>query len=335
MSFIYRSKMRRLSQLSLFVLLAIVPARMRAQVQPGLGPARRVFPDVASGARTVRLGPDGHYYVLVAPGAAVLVFDSAGKKLGQVPAQAVGASAIVFGAALDIDAAGRIYVADRGGNAVNVYAADGTLLAHVRVAAPMGVAALPRDEFAVSSLNNDHLVSVYDFHGALLREFGDPVDPTDDAALNRRLNLGEIASDTEGNLYFAFEYMPEPTVRKYDRFGYLGDELSPKDQQFEAIAQLARHELAPAKTGKAVAPREVVSAIGVDPSSEEIWLALGDLLVHVDRSGKETYSQHIATQAGVSLAPSFIFAEPTRLLLGNDTLGIYEASRVPGTAVAH
>jgi hypothetical protein len=308
---------------------------MRAQVQPGLGPARRVFPDIASGARAVRLGPDGHYYVLVSPGAAVLVLDSAGKKLGQVPVQAVGASAIVFGAALDIDAAGRIYVADRGGNAVNVYAADGTLVAHVRVPAPVGVAALPRDEFAVSSLNADHLISVYDFNGALLREFGDPVDPTDDAALNRRLNLGEIVSDTEGNLYFAFEYLPEPTVRKYDRFGYLGDELSPKDQQFEAVAQLARRELTRAKAGSAVAPREIVSAIGVDPSSQEIWIALGDLLVHLDRSGKETYSQRIATPLGVSLAPSFIFAEPTRLLLGNDTLGIYETPRAPAGAPAH
>jgi hypothetical protein len=327
--------MRRLSQLSLFVLLAVLPVKTRAQAQPGLGPARRVFPDIAAGARSVRRGPDGRYYVLVSPGAAVLVFDSAGKKLGQVPAQAVGASAIVFGAALDIDAAGRIYVADRGGNAVNVYAADGTLLAHVRVSAPVGVAALPRDEFAVCALNSNHLVSVYDFQGALLREFGDPVEPTDDAALNRRLNLGEIASDAEGNLYFAFEYMPEPTVRKYDRFGYLGDEFSPKDQQFEAIAQLARRELAPAKTGKAVAPLEVLSAIGVDPASQEIWIALGDLLVQVDHSGKETYSQRISTPSGVSLAPSFIFAEPTRLLLGNDTLGIYEAPRAIRAAAVH
>ena len=100
----------------------------------------------------------------------------------------------------------------------------------------MGVAALPRDEFAVCSLSNGHLVSVYDFHGALLREFGDPVDPTDDTALNRQLNLGQLASDGAGNLYFAFEYMPEPTVRKYDRFGYLGDELSltTPDMQFAA-----------------------------------------------------------------------------------------------------
>lgn len=335
MSFIYRPKMRRLSQLSLFVLLAVLPARVRAQAQPGLGPVRRVFPDIASGARAVRLGPDGHYYVLVSPGAAVLVFDSAGKKLGQVPAQAVGASAIVFGAALDVDASGRIYVADRGGNAVNVYAADGTLLAHIRVAAPLGIAALPRDEFAVCSLNADHLVSVYDFHGALLREFGDPVEPTEDAALNRRLNLGEIASDTEGNLYFAFEYTPEPSVRKYDRFGYLGDELSPKDQQFEATAQLARRDFARAKSGNSIAPREIISAIGVDPTTQEIWLALGDLMVHMDRTGKETYSQRIATPSGVSLAPTFIFAEASRLLLGSDTLGIYEAPRIASVAVAH
>jgi hypothetical protein len=84
-----------------------------------------------------------------------------------------------------------------------------------------------------------------------------------------------------------------------------------------------------------VAPHEIISALGVDPASQEIWIALGDLLVHADRNGKETYSQRIATPAGADLAPTFIFAEPARLLLGNDAVGIYEVPRGLGSSVTH
>ena len=152
-----------LETLLLAFFLARAPAA-RAQAAPAPSVAHpRIFPEVGPGFRAIRRDSAGRYYVLVAPGSAVLVFDSAGKQLGRVPSQASGASAIVFGAALDMDAAGRLYVADRGGNAVLVYGADGAVLARVRVAAPTAVAALPEDEFAVSSLNSDHLISVYDF----------------------------------------------------------------------------------------------------------------------------------------------------------------------------
>jgi hypothetical protein len=252
-----------------------------------------------------------------------------------VPAQAVGAAAIVFGAALDVDASGRIYVADRGGNAVNVYAADGSLVAHVRVTAPVGVAALPRDEFAVSCVNGDHLISVYDFQGALLREFGDLVNPAPDSSLNLQLNLGALASDAEGNLYFAFEYLPEPTIRKYDRFGYLADEFTVQEPSFEATEQAARRELARAKTGRSVAPREIIGAIGVDAATQEIWVAMDDLVVHMDRTGRGVDTRRSDTPGGVALQPKFISVEADKLLLGNDLLGIYAVSRASGTAVTH
>lgn len=326
--------MKRLSQLSLLIALAVLPLMTRAQAPTAATSTQtqRVFPEVGAGSRAIRRAPDGRYLVLVSPGAAVLIFHADGKKLGQVPAEAVGAAAIVFGVALDVDAAGRIYVADQGGNAVNVYAADGSLAAHVRVPAPIAIAALPRDEFAVSSANADHLISVYDFHGALLREFGDPVSPTDDRSLNRRLNLGALASDADGNLYFAFQYLPDPTVRKYDRFGYLGDEFSINEREFDVTEQLARRELARVKTGSTVAPREIITAIGVDRTTQELWIALGNLLVHADRNGRELDARRLDTSAGIGLQPRFFLVERDRLLLGNDLLGIYALPKASGSA---
>lgn len=322
-----RAAMHMLETLLLAFFLARAPAA-RAQAAPAPSAAHpRIFSEVGPGFRAIRHDSAGRYYVLVAPGSAVLVFDSAGKQLGRVPSQASGASAIVFGAAFDMDAAGRLYVADRGGNAVLVYGADGTVLARVPVAAPTAVAALPEGEFAVSSLNSDHLISVYDFQGTLLRELGNPEDLTDDPALNHRLNLGALASDAAGNLYYAFAFLPEPTVRKYDRFGYLADVISVAVPDAEATAQAARREIARAAAGTAISPRQILSALAVDPSTQDLWVAAGDLVLHCDPTGRAIASDPARTATGARFVPAFILVESNRLLLGNDPLGIYEAQR--------
>ncbi len=318
--------MQRIVQFLLALLLA--PAAMaRAQTAAPLDPPQRVFPDTGPGIRALRGGPAGKYYVLTAPGSSVLVFDGAGKKLGQIPAQPTGAAAIVFGAALDVDHAGRVYVADRGGNVVLIYSPEGTLVARVAVAAPVGVAALPDDEFAVCGFNVNPLISVYDFRGTLLRNFGSLAELADDPALNLRLNLGSLAADAAGNLYFAFSYVPDPTVRKYDRFGYLLSEMVLPIPGIEDVSNEARAEIDRAAQGAVVSPHPVISAFTVDAASQELWVAAGDQLVHFDATGRALESARARTPEGARLDPTFLFAEPDRVFVGADPLGIYELTR--------
>ena len=320
-------------KMAALVALLVFPFFAGAQGNTDHYQGRRVFSEIGRGIRAIRRGPQGQYYILVAPSRVVLIYDSAGKRIGQVPTKLEGAADIIYGTGLDVDQSGRLYVADRGGDAVNVYAADGSLQAHVHVPAPMGVAALPDDTFAVPNAGNDTLLAVYDFRGTLLRKVGELIQLADDTALNSRLNLGHLASDNAGNLYFAFTYLPEPTVRKYDSLGYLVDEMSfGKSEEFQSAAQAARREIARAKKGAAISPHEIISALGVDPNSQEIWLAFSDLLLHFDRDGRTIDGDRTYIVPRTSLAPSFIFVEPDRLLLGSDPLGIYEFSRVIPTA---
>jgi hypothetical protein len=349
--------MKRIAQnllLALSVLSsALVPARhLHAQEDPNLDAAKRRFPDVGGGFRAIRRGPDGSYYVLAAastpapaskqpkslkasnhPDAAlnsarvVLVFDSEGRKLRQIPAQP-RAGERASPDSLDIDASGRVYVADPAGNAVSVYTTDGTVFAHFRIPAPAQIIALPHDQFAVSSANADHLIAVYDLHGTLLREFGELADVSDDADLNHRLNAGHLASDKVGNLYFGFRFLPEPTVRKYDSTsGVLLDELSLTTLDLQPMAQSARQEIARAASGKAILPHEIISALGVDPETQELWLGLGNLLMHFDNADNKTASGRAYTMSGARIVPGFILVEKDDLLLGNDPLGIYEFPR--------
>src|SRR5579864_6321222 len=96
---------------------------VRAQQDPPLDATQRRFSDVGAGFRAVRRGLDGSYYVLAAPAPAVVIFDSQGRKLGQIPAQPRPGE-IVLPNSLDVDVSGRVYIADLGGNAVRVYNAD-------------------------------------------------------------------------------------------------------------------------------------------------------------------------------------------------------------------
>lgn len=332
---------------------ALIPGRLvRAQEDPNLDAAKRRFPDVGAGFRAIRRTPDGLYYVLAAAGTpdpaskrpkpskaskrsdaasnsapAVLVFDSEGRKLHKFPVQTRPGERISADS-LDIDASGRVYVADAAGNAVSIYVADGTLFAHFRIPAPTQIIALPHDQFAVCSANADHLIGIYDSHGTLVREFGELADVRDDAELNHRLNAGHLASDKAGNLYFGFRFLPEPTVRKYDSSsGVLLDELSLTTLDLQPMAQSARQEIARAASGKAILPHEIISALGVDPETQELWLALGNLLMHFDSANNKTASGRAYTMNGARMVPGFILVEKDDLLLGNDPLGIYEFPR--------
>jgi hypothetical protein len=326
-------------------IMSSVGTSARPQEEPTLDATRRVLPDAGAGFRAVRRGPDGSYYVLAAttpPTAskssksaapsifAVLVFDAQGRKLREIPAQRRPRE-IVSGSSLDVDAAGRVYVADAGGNAVIVYGADGTLFARLSVPTPTQIVALPHDQFAVHSANSEHLIALYDLHGALVREFGELADLSDDADLNHRFNVGHLAADEAGNLFFAFRYLPEPTVRKYNpTSGQLLDEMSLTTLDLQPMAQSARQEIARIAAGKARLPHEIISGFGVDPQTQEFWLALGNLLMHFDNADNLTASSRAYTPDRVRLVPNFILVEKDHLLLGGDPLGIYEFPRFPG-----
>ena len=86
---------------------------------------------------------------------------------------------------------------------------------------PVSVVFLPGDEFAVASPDAEHLVTAYDLGGKVVREYGDREEIADRADVNTQVNYGHLVVDDMGNNYFYFDYLPEPTVRKFDHVGYL------------------------------------------------------------------------------------------------------------------
>src|ERR1700681_528918 len=151
--------------LSIAAVAALAPAPFRAQEQfqfeSELLAKRRIFETAGAGFRAIHRGPNGNYYVLTAPSAAVQIFDAAGKRIGQVPSEtAAKGTALAYGESFDVDREGHVAVSDRGANAVKLYAPNGSLATTIPVSGPASVALLPGGEVAIASPNTPPLISV-------------------------------------------------------------------------------------------------------------------------------------------------------------------------------
>jgi hypothetical protein len=330
--------MARLLSLSLAILavaalFTLAPTAPRAQEQyqfeTDLVAKRRVFDSAGAGFRAIRRGPNGNYYILTAPSPAVQIYDPAGKRVAQIPSEkgaAMKSAALVYGESLDVDADGRVAVCDRGANAIKIYSSDGSLTVAIPVPAPTSAVLLPGGEVAVASPRTPFLVTVFDLAGKQVREYGDREEIADNADLNNQVNFGHLVADETGNNYFAFDYFPEPTARKYDHVGYLTMEISLKTLEFQGAAQAARRTIANSGSGIPALHR-IITAMGVDPQSQEVWLAIGTLLMHFDKDGQRVESFRTYMPGGARLEASTILVEPNRLLIGADPQGIYEFAR--------
>ena len=103
-------------------------AATRTQTEvPDIAARGRLFPELGPGLRAIKRDSSGRYYVLAAPATTISVYGTDGKRVGQIPAANSQGAKIVFADDIDIDATGRLLVADRGANAVKIFKADGSL----------------------------------------------------------------------------------------------------------------------------------------------------------------------------------------------------------------
>ncbi len=149
----------------------------------------------------------------------------------------------------------------------------------------------------------------------MVRDYGDREEIADRADINTQVNFGHLVADEIGNNYFSFDYLPEPTVRKFDRVGYLAMEISLKTLDFEPAAQAARKAIARSEGTENEVPslHRIISAVGVDPQTQELWIAIGTLLMRFDKEGQRLSSFRTYLPGGARL-------EPSQIASGADTI---------------
>jgi hypothetical protein len=185
----------------------------------------RVLPEITSGVTAMKRDSAGRYYILAMPPSVIWIYSPQGKRIGQIPRAGTETGKIQYAVDFDLDSDGFLLVADRAANAVEIFSPDGSLLKSIPVLAPTGVVALPDNQFAVSTLRSKRLIEIRTDRGDLVRSFGDPADAGADP-LKQLQNLGRVFGDGNADIYFAFTSLPDPTVRKYDRFGYAATDVT-------------------------------------------------------------------------------------------------------------
>jgi hypothetical protein len=123
--------------------------------------------------------------------------------------------------------------------------------------------------------------------------------------------------------------MPEPTVRQYDRNGYgAGPDVQYLALEAASAAQAIRREIVrQEKHQKTPAFKRVLTGVGVEPASGEVWMAIGNTLIHFDKDGTRRASYQIYTPEGARLEANTLSIEPGRLIVGGDPIGVYEFER--------
>jgi hypothetical protein len=314
-------------------LLMVASCSVFAQEEGELTAGRRLLPGVGPGLKAVKLGTDGRTYVLASPSPGLAGYDTKGEQVLLIATAPAGSKpgdgSIAFGEDFDVDAEGRIYIADRAANLIKVFSPEGTLLRSIPVNAPLSVAALPDAEVAVTTMREPHLVIVFDKNGRDVREFGDPEQITEREDLNRFLNVGRLCTDGQGHLYYAFAFTPEPTVRQYDRYGYAGLEVQYTALEAAPEAQAVRREIQrQEKRRNTPSFKRVLTAAAADPATGEVWMALQNTLLHFDKEGNRRGTYKLYTPEGARLEANTILIEKDHILIGSDPRGIYEFERI-------
>jgi hypothetical protein len=321
--------------------VASVGVHAQQVVEQDITATKRIYPEIGAGVWSIKRGPAGNYYILA--GRSVLMFGDDQQKLKEIPRHPAkdfrGAPPLVYGVAFDVDSTGRVYVADRAANILRIFSPDGDSLLNISFQAPTGIAVLASGEIVASSAAADHLITVFDGRGRELRSIGDQVDFSENRTFNHFLNVGHLAADNANNIYFAFNYFPEPTFRKYDRAGYAQLDISLTTVEFAPAAQAARREIKrETTTGNVPELKPTVSCIGVDPVTERVWLGFGNEIMLFEKDGLQLAEYRLYTPEGGRLIMNSILVEPERLVITSDPLGIYEFPRpdklfsVPTTA---
>jgi len=224
---------------------ALAVPRVSAQgLQNVLRARARVFPAVGPGVAAVKRDSSGRYFILAEPASTISIFDGTGKRIDQFPNANSHGATIRYAVAIDLDSRGRLFVADRGDNSIKIFAPDGSLVAAIHVTAPTSVVALSDGQFAATTLQSKRLVQIMDEKGNTVRTFGDPSDQSQgEASAQPVMDRGRITGDSSGNIYFAFTSLPDPTVQRFDRFGYSAYGAVMSADQFGPSAGHTGHEV--------------------------------------------------------------------------------------------
>lgn len=183
---------------------------------------------------------------------------------------------------------------------------------------------LSTGEICVVGYPHKGLISILDSSGHLVREIGETVQVVPEPKLNAFLNSGKLAVDDSDNIYFAFTWLPKPTVRKYDKTGRLVVEFHPYGQQLEQASQRARQGIERRLVEGGIGGSAVIFGLGIDPKTKDIWVSSGGWIHRYDKSGNPKDTMHFVDQDGRPINVDEILMHDDQVYVVCRVTGVYE-----------
>ena len=80
--------------------------------------------------------------------------------------------------------------------------------------------------------------------------------------------------------------------------------------------------------------KPLITAVAVDPETQDVWAGIGDTLVHFSKTGEPLEMFALTLKGGTQLKPAAILIQKDRFLIATDPWGIYAFARPDGPVIA-
>ena len=285
---------------------------------------RQVAYESGHGTLTLKKGPDGGYYALNQADRCVWMFSPSGSSTGRISSFGMGPSDLLSPKDLAIDSEGNAIIAD-GSNSVKVLSPRGQLLISIPFQRPEHVAILSDGRILVSGFPKEYLMSIFDAQGRFLANLGMPAKVDENAFFNAVLNMGIIAVDKTDDIYYIFQYMLVPTVRKYKPDGTLVAEWH------LTVGEVSEHTLAAAnrryqenKKSAHYGGIQILTAGTFDSDSKTLWVASGAQITQLDPSGHPLRIMKLVRPDGRPLQAEGLIVNRNTIRASTSMAGIFE-----------
>lgn len=250
------------------------------QTVTGVIPIKRVLPEVRNAYR-IKSDQAGNIYVLEREDHSIAVYDHQLKFVRRIGRIGNGPGEFYNIRDFAIGRQGELYIADAGNSRIQVLDSKGRFLRQFRFFAPSSVAVLSGGQILVVGQADDQPIRVFSPEGKYIKTIGTPVDlGLKNRELNAFLNQGRVLVDRNDNIYYMFESLLNPTVRKYSPEGKLLMEIHPEGTEMTKIRSRAEAKLANTIKEGSLSAEGVLNAIEID-SAGNIWIAPAGPIVYV------------------------------------------------------
>lgn len=286
----------------------------------------RVFPEVRFITGPVRQDRRGNYYVSDRHTRTIRIYNEFFNPIGTIGGMGRGAADLGGTETFAVTADGKVVTV--GLEEIKIFNSAGVAERTFRSWRTMALDVMSTGEILVSGFPEDKLIHVFSPEGKLLREFGEPVFGDEDQSNKGYLNTGLIAVDSDDNIYYAFRFLPEPTIRKYDREGNLLAEFHPDAKMIREAGSESQRRIEKMRAGDRDAGfRPVFATLTVDEATGDIWASMGPYIYRLSPDGKVRSAYRFVSPEGFPAPVRQILLQKDRMIIAASSWGVLMAPK--------